>query len=51
VGRGRKARNRGPQRIATDLDARAGAINWARLAIIGLHHDRTGWALPATQPT
>jgi Transposase DDE domain len=42
---GRKARTRGLQRISTDLDTRAGAINWARLAILGLHHDAMGWAL------
>jgi hypothetical protein len=42
---GRKARTRGLQRISTDLDTRAGAINWARLAILGLHHDGMGWAL------
>jgi hypothetical protein len=45
---GRKARTRGLARITTDLYARAGAINWARLAILGLHHDHTGWALPET---
>jgi len=42
---GRKARTRGLARITTDLDTRAGAINWARLAILGLHHDGMGWAL------
>jgi hypothetical protein len=42
---GRKARTRGLQRISTDLDTRAGAINWARLAILGLHHDGMRWAL------
>jgi len=45
---GRKARTRGLARITTDLYARAAAINWARLAILGLHHDHTGWALPET---
>ena len=45
---GRKARTRGLARITTDLDTRAGAINWARLAVLGLEHDRTGWALRAT---
>jgi hypothetical protein len=42
---GRKARTRGLKRIATDLDARAGAINWARLAALGLDHDGNGWVL------
>jgi hypothetical protein len=45
---GRKARTRGLARITTDLDTRAGAINWARLAVLGLHHDQAGWALEAT---
>jgi transposase len=44
---GRKARTRGLRRIATDIYTRAAAINWARLAILGLHHHQTGWALPA----
>ena len=45
---GRKARTRGLARITTDLAARAGALNWARLAVLGLRHDQTGWAIPAT---
>ncbi|MGB6453164.1 MAG: IS1182 family transposase [Streptosporangiaceae bacterium] len=45
---GRKARTRGLARIATDLDTRASALNWARLAILGLHRDQAGWALTAT---
>jgi IS5 family transposase len=45
---GRKARTRGLARITTDLDTRAGALNWARLAVLGLDHDPAGWALPAT---
>jgi hypothetical protein len=45
---GRKARTRGLARITTDLLARAGALNWARLAALGLRYDRDGWALPAT---
>src|ERR1019366_1756320 len=39
----RKARTRGLKRISTDLDTRAGALNWARLAILGLHLDANGW--------
>jgi Transposase DDE domain/Transposase domain (DUF772) len=45
---GRKARTRGLARITTDLLTRAGALNWARLAVLGLDHDQTGWALRAT---
>jgi hypothetical protein len=45
---GRNARTRGLRRISTDLYTRAGAINWARLAVLGLHHDGTGWTLQAT---
>jgi DDE family transposase/transposase-like protein DUF772 len=45
---GRKARTRGLARITTDLVTRAGALNWARLAILGLRHDQAGWTLPAT---
>ncbi len=45
---GRKARTRGLARISTDLDTRAGALNWARLAVLGLRHDHTGWILPVT---
>ncbi len=42
---GRKARTRGLARITTDLYARAGAINWARLAVLGACHDGTGWVI------
>lgn len=42
---GRKARCRGQKRILTDVLARAGAINLARLATLGLHHGPTGWAI------
>ena len=42
---GRKARTRGLERITTDLHARAGAINWARLAALGARHDGTGWII------
>jgi Transposase DDE domain/Transposase domain (DUF772) len=45
---GRKARTRGLARIRTDLDTRAAALNWARLAVLGLRHDHIGWILPAT---
>jgi len=42
---GRKARTRGLKRVATDLDTRAAAINWARLATLGLNHTHTGWTI------
>jgi DDE family transposase/transposase-like protein DUF772 len=42
---GRKARCRGKKRILTDILARASAINLARLATLGLHHEATGWAI------
>jgi hypothetical protein len=42
---GRKARTRGRRRVATDLDTRAAAINWARLAALGLRHGPSGWAI------
>jgi hypothetical protein len=45
---GRKARTRGLTRITTDLDARAAALNWARLAVLGLSRDQAGWILPVT---
>jgi hypothetical protein len=45
---GRRARTRGLARITTDLITRAAALNWARLAVLGLDHDQAGWTLPAT---
>ena len=42
---GRKARCRGKKRILTDILARAGAINLARLANLGLQHGPAGWAI------
>ncbi|MCU1493658.1 MAG: Transposase [Acidimicrobiaceae bacterium] len=42
---GRRGRTRGLRRIATDLDTRAGAINWARLATLGLTFGPGGWSL------
>ena len=44
---GRRARTRGLARITTDLVTRAGALNWARLAVLGLRYDQTGWAIRA----
>jgi IS5 family transposase len=45
---GRRARTRGKERVATDLDTRAGAINWARLAVLGLQRDHSGWVIAGT---
>lgn len=42
---GRRARTRGRARILTDVIARAGAINLARLARLGLRHQPDGWAI------
>lgn len=42
---GRKARCRGLERVATDLDTRAAAVNWARLAVLGLTFANGAWAL------
>ncbi|HEV8115876.1 MAG TPA: IS1182 family transposase [Acidimicrobiales bacterium] len=42
---GRKARVRGLERIKTDVATRAGVLNWARLAVLGLHSTETGWAI------
>jgi IS5 family transposase len=42
---GRRGRTRGLRRIATDLDTRASAINWARLATLGLHFGPAGWTI------
>ena len=44
---GRKARCRGVARVLTDFVTRAAAINLARLATLGVHHDTTGWTTPA----
>lgn len=42
---GRKARTRGRARVATDVDTRAGAVNLARLATLGLAFVDGNWAL------
>jgi IS5 family transposase len=42
---GRKARVRGKTRIATDVDTRAAALNWARLATLGVTHTGRTWAV------
>jgi IS5 family transposase len=42
---GRNARVRGRRRISTDVDTRAGAINLARLAALGLAFDGARWSV------
>jgi hypothetical protein len=44
VGR-RKARCRGLARISTDVDTRAGALNLARLAVLGVTWSGGGWTM------
>jgi hypothetical protein len=41
---GRKARVRGQDRIRTDVDTRAAAINWSRLDVLGVHWNGATWA-------
>lgn len=41
---GRKARTRGKERIATDVDTRAAALNWSRLDVLGVHWNGATWA-------
>ncbi len=45
---GRKARTRGRLRIVTDLDTRAGAVNLARLAVLGLTFGDSGWTVASS---
>lgn len=42
---GRRARTRGRARVRTDVDTRAGAINLARLAVLGVFFGAQGWTL------
>jgi hypothetical protein len=41
---GRKARTRGKDRVATDAETRAAALNWARLDILGVGWTGATWA-------
>jgi Transposase DDE domain len=41
---GRKARTRGKDRISTDVDTRAAAINWSRLDVLGVRWNGAAWA-------
>ena len=45
---GRRARVRGRPKVAADLSLLAGAVNLARLAVLGLFRHGTTWALRAT---
>jgi IS5 family transposase len=45
---GRRARTRGWRRVSTDVDTRAGALNLARLAVLGLRSIPSGWAITTT---
>jgi hypothetical protein len=45
---GRRARTRGRQRITSDAVTRAAAVNWARLATLGVAFTGAGWAVTAT---
>jgi hypothetical protein len=45
---GRRARTRGRERVTTDAVTRAAAVNWSRLATLGVTFTDTGWAVPAT---
>jgi hypothetical protein len=42
---GRKARTRGVDRIRIDVATRAGVLNWARLAVLGLRSTPAGWSI------
>jgi len=42
---GRRARTRGKARILTDVLTRAAALNLARLGVLGLRHEPSGWAI------
>jgi hypothetical protein len=45
---GRRARTRGRQRVTSDAVTRAAAVNWARLATLGLTFTGGRWAIGAT---
>jgi len=42
---GRRARARGLERVVTDVVTRAGVLNLARLAVLGLRSTPAGWAI------
>jgi hypothetical protein len=45
---GRRARTRGRPRVTTDAVTRAAAVNWSRLATLGLTFTGGGWAIGTT---
>jgi hypothetical protein len=45
---GRRARTRGRQRVTTDAVTRAAAVNWARLATLGVAYTNGAWTAPTT---
>ncbi|MGH9118227.1 MAG: IS1182 family transposase [Acidimicrobiales bacterium] len=44
----RRARTRGVQRVGTDAATRAAAVNWARLATLGITFGDGGWTVATT---
>jgi hypothetical protein len=45
---GRRARTRGRQRVTSDAVTRAAAVNWSRLATLGVAFTDAGWVVAAT---
>jgi hypothetical protein len=45
---GRKARTRGRRRVTTDVETRAAAVNWARLATLGITFNDGHWIAAAS---
>ena len=45
---GRRARVRGTTKVAADFSLLAAAVNIARLAVLGLTHNGTSWAVTTT---
>jgi hypothetical protein len=45
---GRRARTRGTDRVTSDAVTRAAAVNWARLATLGIAYTNGTWTAPAT---
>jgi hypothetical protein len=45
---GRRARTRGRQRVTTDVETRAAAVNWARLATLGASFTDGTWTIATT---
>jgi len=45
---GRRARTRGTDRVTSDAVTRAAAVNWARLATLGIAYTNGAWTAPTT---